>query len=277
MKSMPSESIDCCVTSPPYDDMRDYKGYSCDIVGAGKEIYRLLKPGGTMAMVIADQTVNKSLTGTSFKITTELQEQAGFNIHQVCIYYKNGMPGASEIRMRNDHEYIIIFKKGKDIITFNKDPLKVPCKYKEVNRLVKRRQKDGRLTTSMLSYQSDTKCRGTVWKINKLGTNAMRIKYGHPATMPEELAVDIIILLSNKGDVILDPFNGSGTTCVMASNLNRDYIGIDISKDYCELAERRMEVEGNRFQPELDVSNTVEVNSSQTELDVSNGRETNVT
>ena len=127
LKDIPENSIDLVVTSPPYDDLRDYKGFVLDMHTIGEEIYRVLKPGGICAMVIQDSTKNFGKTLTSFRTILDWCDNIGFKLFECCIYHKNGTEGAWwKNRFRVDHEYMPIFLKGERPQYFNKEPLKVP-------------------------------------------------------------------------------------------------------------------------------------------------------
>ncbi|MEK7547128.1 MAG: transcriptional repressor LexA [Patescibacteria group bacterium] len=244
MKQFPSNSVDIVVTSPPYDAVRDYKGFSLNLHAAGKEIYRVLKDGGVVAMVIQDQTKNFGKSLTSFKTIIDWCDSFGFKLFETVIYRKYGAEGAWwNKRFRVDHEYMPIFLKGERPQYFNKEHLKIPSKHggKTMTGGGTRLTNGIRIATHSIKI-NPMKCRGTIWEYMTAGDGS-RLKHEHPATFPNKLPYDFIQCFSPKNGVVLDPFVGSGTTTVAAKNLGRHYIGIDIASEYCSIAKKRMEVE----------------------------------
>lgn len=237
MRTFPDKSIDLVVTSPPYDNLRDYKGYSFNFDGIAKEMFRVIKDGGVVVWVVGDSTIDGSETGTSFKQALYFKD-IGFNLHDTMIWRKTAVPQNSN-RYEPEFEYMFILSKGKPK-TFNS--IKTKKLFKD-NRIFKKgqRKKDG--TFQMLKVGlSEDKTIGNIWNISTGGGIATKDKvaYEHPAIFPEELAQKHIISWSNEGDIVLDPFMGSGTTCKMAKQLGRKFIGIEISSSYCKIAEQRL-------------------------------------
>lgn len=239
MKTFDSNIIDLTVTSPPYDNLRTYGGVIDqwneqkwkDII---QELYRITKVGGVVVWVVGDATIKGSETGTSFKQALWAME-CGFNLHDTMIYEKPNFSavGALKTRYAPVFEYMFVFSKEK-IKTFN--PIKDrQCKTAGSVKSGTIRQRDG--STKRMSnegwIQPENGQRYNVWKISPQSN-------GHPAPFPEQLAHDHIVSWSNEGDLILDPFLGSGTTCKMAKALNRNYIGIEINQEYIEIAKKRI-------------------------------------
>ncbi|MFA5172849.1 MAG: transcriptional repressor LexA [Candidatus Paceibacterota bacterium] len=244
MKKFPSNSIDIVVTSPPYDAVRDYKGFSLDLHSAGKEIHRILKDGGVAVMVIQDQTKNFGKSLTSFKTIIDWCDSFGFKLFETVIYRKYGAEGAWwNKRFRVDHEYIPIFLKGERPQHFNKEHLKIPSKHggKTMTGGGTRLTNGIRIATRSIKI-NPMKCRGTIWEYLTAGDGS-RLKHQHPATFPNQLPYDFISCFAPKDGVVLDPFVGSGTTTVAAKNLGYKYIGIDLAPEYCAIAEKRMKEE----------------------------------
>ncbi len=242
MARMPDSFIDLTVTSPPYDNLRTYK----DSLDWGehiwkpviKELYRITKDGGVVVWVVGDATIKGSETGTSFKQALYAKE-IGFNLHDTMIWEKQTFTATGSLKTRYAQvfEYMFIFTKGK-IHTFNpiKDRPTKGIREKSSNN----RQRDG--TTKPVSsigkiYGDKPGQRFNVWHMNTEMSNTKRC---HPAQFPEHLAHDHIISWSNKGDTVLDPFMGSGTTGVVCRNLNRNFIGIEIDEDYFKIAKKRI-------------------------------------
>lgn len=252
MKKIPDNTIDMVVTSPPYDNIRDYKGFKLDLHATGKEIYRILKEGGVAVMVIQDQTVNYGKTLTSFKTIVDWCDNIGFKLFETIIYKKHGAEGAWwKNRFRVDHEYIPIFLKGAKPQYFDKEPLKIKSKWGGVTMTGgATRLTNGETLESRKITINPMKCRGTIWDYTTCG-DGTKLKHQHPATFPDKLPVDFIQCFCPPNGIVLDPFMGSGTTALAALRLNRQFIGFDISKEYCELARKRLMLEGDMNQLKL--------------------------
>jgi len=241
MKDISDNSVDLVVTSPPYDNLRDYEGYEFNFKGIAKELFRIIKVGGAVVWVVGDATINGSETGTSFKQALYFKE-IGFNLHDTMIYQKDKPPITSK-RYQNCFEYMFIFSKGQPI-TFN--PIKINCNLAgRKDSGSTDRQRDGKKKKRKTRIINNIKIKDNIWKyevgFNK--TTKDKYAYEHPAMFPEKLAKDHIISWSNKGDLVLDPMCGSGTTCKMAKQLCRKFIGIEISEKYCEIARQRLRQE----------------------------------
>jgi len=244
MKKIPNEKINLTVTSPPYDNIRDYKGYSFeeeDFKNILIELYRVTKRGGVVVWIVGDSVKNGSETGTSFKQALGFME-AGFKLHDTMIYEKNTSSFPSRRtgkRYTQIFEYMFVFSKGK--ITTGNLICDKPNKWAGHTNWGKNthRGKDGKLVkTKNIKPVPDFSPRNNIWRYNvgKGFNSSDKESHKHPAIFPEKLAEDHILSWSNVGDVVLDPFMGSGTTCKMAKKNNRKYIGIDASAEYCKLA-----------------------------------------
>lgn len=240
MQQIEADSIDMCLTSPPYDNLRSYKGYIFPLQEIIKGLYRVIKPGGVVVWVVSDATIKGSETGTSFKTALSFMDE-GFYLHDTMIFKKaNPIPQIYRKRYRNDFEYMFVFSKGP-VGTHN--PLMEDCLHAGLKlngttykNYSKGEQKRGKMAAPVKSK----KIKGNIWEY-VVGKKAEdQEAKGHPAPFPCALARDHILSWSNEGDVVLDPMCGSGTTCVSARDLNRNYIGIDISEEYCQLAEERL-------------------------------------
>lgn len=245
LKILPSESIDLTITSPPYDDIREYNGYKFNEVTLSNilvELYRVTKNGGVVVWVIGDSTINGSETGTSFKQVLKFIE-VGFKLHDTMIYEKNTSSFPAKRngnRYTQIFEYMFIFSKGKpktaNLICDKPNKWAGHTNWgKNTNRL-----KNGELKeTTDIKPVPDFSPRNNIWKYNigKGFNSSDKESHQHPAIFPEQLAEDHILSWSNEGDIVLDLFSGSGTTCKMAKKNKRNYIGIDISEEYCKLAE----------------------------------------
>lgn len=241
MKQLPDNSIDLVVTSPPYDEIRKYNEFSYDLHSAGKEIYRILKKGGIAIMVIQDQTKNFGKTLTSFRTIIDWCDNIGFKLFECIIYRKYGPEGAWwKLRFRVDHEYMPIFLKGERPQYFNKEPLKIFSKHGgKVMTGSGNRRTDGKTNPTVTRPINLMKCRGTVWDYLMAGDKDP-LKRKHPAPFPDQIPFDFIVCFCPQVGIVLDPFMGCGSTAVAAKKLDRNYIGFEISKEYCELAKERL-------------------------------------
>ena len=232
-------SVDLTVTSPPYDNLRKYKGYRFDFPKIANQLYRITKEGGAVVWIVADETSNGSETCTSFRQALYFVS-LGFRLHDTMIWKKQTFTDTGSLRVRYGgvFEYMFVFSKGK-IKTFNpiKDRAnKLPNKKKHGTV----RQKDGSLKpiSSIGKKVGEIGQRFNVWEIN---TEVSNTKRRHPAQFPEPLARDHIVSWSNEGDTVLDCFMGSGTTGKMALLNNRKFIGIEIASEYFAIAAQRIQ------------------------------------
>ena len=247
MKEVPDNSVDIVVTSPPYDQLRDYNGKPpFDLHKTGKEIFRILKNGGIAVMVIQDQTKNFGKSLTSFKTIIDWCDNIGFKLFETVIYRKHGSEGAWWTkRFRVDHEYMPIFLKGERPQYFNKENLKIPSKHGgKVMTGSGARKTNGETQATVTRPINKMKCRGTIWNYLMAG-DKNPLKRQHPAVFPDAIPNDFIECFCPPGGIVLDPFAGCGSTLVMANKLNRNFIGFDISKEYCDLANLRLKEETN--------------------------------
>lgn len=240
LRQLPADSIDLTVTSPPYDNLRKYNGFSWDFETTAKELYRVTKPGGVVVWVVGDATINGSETGTSFRQALFFMEN-GFNLHDTMIYRKLNPTPQKSRRYQSCFEYMFVFSKGKPK-TFN--PILVDKKYME-NRDAKmyNRGADGSHTAKKYAATSSKRIKENIWgySVGLFNSTSDRYAFEHPALFPEQLAADHINSWSNSGDTILDPFMGSGTTAKMALLSGRNFIGFELSAEYCQLANKRID------------------------------------
>ena len=241
MSRMKDNFIDLTVTSPPYDDLRTYKGFEFDWKKVIKELYRTTKEGGVVVWIVGDATIKASETGTSFKQAL-YAIQCGFKLHDTMIWNKGGFTavGALKTRYAQVFEYMFVFVKGK-LKTFN--PLKDRLNKNQTGTFLKnKRLADGTMgEVGKYGQRNKYGQRFNIWKL----ANTDRSK--HPAIFPEKLVKDHIISWSNENDLVYDPFMGSGTTAKMSLVNNRNYIGSEVSEDYCKIAEKRIESAQNKL------------------------------
>ena len=233
MKGMDDNCIDLTITSPPYDSLRVYNGYSFNFESTSKELYRITKQGGVLVWIVGDATEKGSETGTSFKQALGLKD-AGFNLHDTMIWRKtNPMPKVKTKRYFDVFEYMFVLSKGQPK-TFN--PLMQPTKLggqvydSTVKNITKGKERSKK--TFVLNMER--------YKDNIWDCAIAQNKTEHPAVFPEKLVSDHILSWSNEGDIVYDPFMGSGTTAIAAKKLNRNFLGSEISQEYCALAKSRL-------------------------------------
>ena len=234
MRTFPEGVIDLTVTSPPYDNLRTYKGYDFNFEEIAKELYRVTKDGGVVVWVVNDATIKGSETGTSFRQALYFKE-IGFNLHDTMIYEKAQACFGSNLCYLQSFEYMFVLSKGRPkSINFLRDRPNV--RYGKEKMAKQGLSVDGEKAERVYKDMKKMGKRKNIWTYGVGGGST-----GHPAVFPEQLAQDHILSWSNVGDLVFDPMCGSGTTCKMAKLNGRSYIGIDIAEEYVELARRRVE------------------------------------
>lgn len=230
-------SIDLVVTSPPYDDLREYNGYSFDFERIAEGLVRVLKPGGVIVWIVNDATVNGSETGTSFRQALHFKE-LGLNLHDTMVWDKQNCVYPNPARYWSVFEFMFVFSRGTPKVTNLLKDRENKFHGQTIHGLT--RQVDGSLTQKSGNGQliEPLGARHNVWRNQPVFSSIERT--GHPAQFPISLAADHIKSWSNPGDRVLDPFMGSGTTGVAAAALDRKFTGIEISKEYFDLAVNRI-------------------------------------
>lgn len=232
MNAIPASSVDLVVTSPPYDNLRDYKGYSFDFEGVAEQLVRVLKPGGVIVWVVGDATIKGSESGTSFRQALHFMS-LGLNLHDTMFYQKVNYTPLTHNRYEQAIEYMFVLSKGKPK-TFN--PIRISkVSDSKPGKFFKRACDSQTSPASSPASTSDDKISSNVWSYT-VGNE----KVGHPAVFPIKLATDHILSWSNPGDTVLDPFLGSGTTGVSCVNTDRKFIGIEMAAEYFQIASRRI-------------------------------------
>jgi site-specific DNA-methyltransferase (adenine-specific) len=245
MKDLDSCCIDLVVTSPPYDNLRTYKGFEFDIDSTISQIFRILKDGGVVVWIVGDGTVDGSETGTSFRQALKFID-IGFKLHDTMIYQKhNPTPNTGNgVRYQQSFEYMFVFSKGKPkTVHLLTEPRRNACNDKRTVRMIRRqRNVDGEFEEEHKYEIKQIVPKSNIWnyKVGLYNTTSDKIAFKHPAIFPEQLAVDHILSWSNENDLVLDPFIGSGTVAKACILTRRNYIGFDVSQEYCNIANERI-------------------------------------
>ena len=256
MQRMLKEDVkaDLVITSPPYNNLRTYNHSSTWDFNIFKEIAKLLyditADGGIVVWVVGDATINGSETGTSFKQALYFME-CGFKLHDTMLFEKNS---SSFPAKRTGHrytqifEYMFVFSKGKPKtahLICDKEN-----KWKNFTNWGKNTNynKNGELIqTNNIKPVPEFSPRNNIWKYT-VGFNINEGK--HPAVFPYQLAEDHILTWSNEGDLVFDPFTGSGTTASAALCNNRKFIGSEIDKTYFDFIPNNIQKRYERWQKE---------------------------
>jgi site-specific DNA-methyltransferase (adenine-specific) len=251
---MPDEFIDLTVTSPPYDDMDDdfnpiqkngqriYNGYSWDFKAIARELFRVTKTGGVVVWIVNDPTINgsESLASSLQKI---FFRRVGFNIHDTMIYEKMNPLPINGKTLTQCFEYILVLLKGTNKnMKFNKITIAAKSffpNWKIANSTVYDKNGKKKIKKSRFDKQLTTGKNILSYAVGGIHTTLDTVE--HPGKFPEKLAEDNIYLWSNAGDIIYDPFMGSGTTAKMAHLMKRNWIGSEISQEYVDLSNKRID------------------------------------
>ena len=235
MSGLPANSINLLLGSPPYDKLREYNGFVFPFETIAQQSYRVVADGGVLVWVVGDSTVKGSETGSSFKQALYFMS-LGFKLHDTMIYAKMNYIPQTHNRYEQEFEYMFVFVKGK-LKTFN--PIRVPAITAGDTMKLNRngygfkegsfRRRNAAITTG------ETKVPGNIfyYACGSSGKN-------HPGVFPAQLAADHISTWTNFGDLVFDPFVGSGTTVEEAKKLGRNYLGCDISSEYIEDLKERL-------------------------------------
>jgi site-specific DNA-methyltransferase (adenine-specific) len=225
MSRMPDSYVNLVVTSPPYDNLRAYNGYSFEFEKIANQLVRVLDNNGILVWIVGDATIKGSETGTSFRQALYFLS-LGLKLHDTMIYEKNS-PAYPASRKSNRYtqifEYMFVFAKGdvpKHLII---DKANKWAGYKDFS---------GKLKNPVPDFSP----RNNIWKYT---TSFNGVK--HPAPFPEALAKDHILSWSSPNHLVYDPFMGSGTTAKMAQSEGRNFIGSEVSQDYVDLANARLQ------------------------------------
>ena len=253
MLKMPDNFCDMVLTSPPYDDLRGYRGYSFEFEKIATELYRVVKKGAVIVWVVSDKTANSSESGTSFKQALFFKE-IGFKLYDTMIFQKSYIPKTHR-RYEQSFEYMFVLLKGERPNTFN--PIM------RDNSFAGKKATRGKSELTAHSEKNSAsfgvlKSAGRINKERSIAPNIFyypvgynltskdKVTFEHPAPFPEKLAEDQIFSWSNAGDIIYDPFGGSGTTGKISLCMGRNFVLSEISEAYALIAEKRIESAKNQ-------------------------------
>lgn len=252
LKAIPDNSIDLIVTSPPYADQRisTYGGIKPDqyvswFMPKADQFFRVLKPTGSFILNIKERVVNGERHTYVLELILEMKKHGWLWTEEYMWHKKNSPPGKWPNRFRDSWERLLHFTKQKKFNMYQ-DAVMVPVgdwsktRLKNLSETDKRRD-NSRVGSGFGKNISNWVGRDMVYPSNVLHMATECYNQQHSAAFPEELPEWFIKLFTQTGDVILDPFNGSGTTCVAADQLDRKYLGIDLSEEYCKLAINRLQ------------------------------------
>lgn len=243
MRRLKRASIQLCVTSPPYDNLRTYGGFAWDFEKTALQLYRVLCEGGIVCWNIGDSVVDGSETLTSSKQKIFFHEKAGFRVHQTLIYQKRNFSHPASSRYHSCFEYIFVLSKDAprvwNPITDRRNLTAGSVGNLGVNTFT---EADGSKSEREKKITTEFGKRHDVWLGNTRGQDEMCESLPHPAMMPKWLAHDLILSFSNAGDAVLDPFAGSGTTGAQALELGRKAVLIELKEEYLSAIEKQTDV-----------------------------------
>ena len=239
--------VDLTVTSPPYDNLRDYEDleWNFDVFKeVANLLYSITAEGGIIVWIVKDAVINGSETGTSFRQALYFKD-IGFKLYDTMIYAKKGISFPTTNRYYDIFEYMFILSKGKPkTINLIKDRRNKTEGQKITST---ERQKDGTIRKSHgLLHGKVTQpfgVRFNIWEyaIGRGNSAKDKVAFNHPAIMPIQLAKDHILSWSNDQDTVLDCFMGGGTTGVACQQLNRKFIGIEKVEKYYDICTKRID------------------------------------
>jgi DNA modification methylase len=240
LPTLAAGSVDAVITSPPYDGLRDYHGYSFDFENVARSLERVLKNGGVIVWVVGDSIIDGSETLTSFRQALFFQS-IGLRVHDTMIYWKNAFPFPDKTRYSQVFEYMFVFSKGAPKTT-NIYRVATVSENRIKTKSSSYRNKDG--STVPMKYETGKSERNkeNIWlyEVGYMKSTKDVSAFEHPAMFPEALAEDHILSWTNPGELVVDPFLGSGTTGKSCVKLGRSFLGCEIDPAYFAIAQRRI-------------------------------------
>jgi len=252
LPSFQAETVDLVVTSPPYADQRKdtYGGVPPDryvewFLPIADELHRVLKPSGSFVLNIKERVVNGERHTYVIELILEMRKRGWLWTEEYCWHKRNCYPGKWPNRFRDSWERCLHFTKQKEFAMYQ-EAVMVPVGDWADTRLRKlsetdKRRDESRVSSGFGKNVSNWVGRDMVYPTNVLHMATECYNRSHSATFPVALPAWFIKLFTVEGNLVLDPFMGSGTTAVAAKQLHRHYVGIETSEEYCELAKQRLE------------------------------------
>lgn len=244
LAELPDGSVHLVLTSPPYDALREYGGHSWDFFTIATEISRLLCDGGMLCWNVGAQVVDGSESLAPFKQAIFFVEQCGLRLHDTMLYAKTNGAKPDPTRYNQSFEYVFVLAKGKPrAVNLIRDKPNVTAGRTALGKWTVR-QADG--TMKEREYRKEAAefgVRPNIWVGLTRGQEEICQALPHPAMMPQWLARDLIISWSDRGNMVCDPFLGSGTTSIASVALERLSIGVELNPEYCAMAQKRIEHE----------------------------------
>lgn len=251
LKTLEDNSIDLIVTSPPYSDQRKstYGGIHPDkyvewFLPISAELLRVLKPTGSFVLNIKEKVVNGERHTYVIELILALRKQGWLWTEEYMWHKKNSFPGKWPNRLRDAWERLLHFNKDKKFNMYQ-DEVKIPIGDWSTKRLANLSETDKTRDESKVGSGFGKKIENWVGKDMVLPDNVMYMatessNKNHSAAYPEGLPEWFIKLFTQEGDVVLDPFLGSGTTSRVANRLNRHSIGIEMNEEYYKMTEESL-------------------------------------
>ena len=262
LKRLPPASVDLIVTSPPYADSRKstYGGIQPDKYGEwflpiADELYRVLKPDGSFILNIKEKVVSGERHTYVLELIIEMKKRGWLWTEEYMWHKRNSAPGKWPNRFRDAWERCLHFTKQKHF-KMNQESVMVPIgdwaktRLKNLSETDKQRD-DSRVGSGFGKNVSNWTDRDLVYPTNVLHFATECGNKNHSAAFPSELPTWFIKLFSNPGDLILDPFSGSGTTSLAALDLGRKYLGIELKPEYYEHSLSRLKNSPQRIMVEV--------------------------
>ncbi len=252
VREFPESSFDLIFTSPPYADQRNgtYGGIKPDkyvdwFLPKSEQFLRVLKPTGTFILNIKERVVNGERHTYVLNLILKMREQGWYWTEEFMWHKKNSYPGKWPNRFRDNWERLLQFNKTKKFNMYQ-EAVMVPVGKWSKDRLANLSETDKKRDESKVGSGfgknvSNWVGRDLVYPNNVIHMATECANRNHSATFPVELPKWFIKLFTQPGDLVLDPFNGSGTTSVAALELDRKFVGIDTNPEYIKLAEQRIE------------------------------------
>lgn len=251
LAQFPDHSIDLIFTSPPYADQRrhTYGGVKPDdyvawFLPKAQQFLRVLKPEGTFILNIKERVVNGERHTYVIDLILQLRAQGWLWTEEFIWHKKNSYPGKWPNRFRDNWERLLQFNKQRQFAMYQ-EAVMVPVGEWAKERLSNLSETDRQRDTSKVGSGFGKNVSNWVGRQKVYPNNVLHLatecsNRNHSAAFPEELPTWFIKLFTRPGDVVLDPFVGSGTTCLAALRLGRRYVGVDINADYINLAQERI-------------------------------------